>query len=410
MNVAIFTETYLPYINGVVTHIRLLKEGLEKLGHAVLIVTADPTVRRHRLENGILRCPAYSLKRIYGYGVASPVSARRMRFLIRFKPDIIHIHNEFGVGFFGLQSASILSVPLVYTIHTMYDDYLHYIAPEGMTNVLNKTMTFYLKRFTNNASAIIGPSAKVEDFCRRHHLDAKVFVIRNCPDIDMFHPDNTRMEAVRKLKKKYDISPEDKVLITISRIAQEKSMDLLINYFVRCFSRDVEYKMFMVGDGPALASLREQARLLGLEGKIHFPGAVPNTEVPDYCHMADLFVSASLSEMYSISMLEALAAGIPAVIRLDEVNKGQIIPNVNGFIFKDDVEFEKEIRDYFAMPAAERESLVASTIASVASYGSKELAQEVVNVYQHAKKVHAIRHPSKIRARISNMILRRKGH
>jgi 1,2-diacylglycerol 3-alpha-glucosyltransferase len=256
MNIAIFTETYLPYINGVVTHVRLLKEGLEKLGHSVLIVTADPTVKRHRLENGILRCPAFSIKRIYGYGVAFPVSARRLRYLIRFKPEIIHIHNEFGVGFFGLQSASILGVPLVYTIHTMYDDYLHYIAPEGMTNVLNKTMSFYLKRFTSNASAIIGPSAKVEDFCKRHHLDAKVFIIRNCPDIDMFSPANARVNKIRKLKKKYNISRGDKILVTISRIAQEKSMDMLINYFVKCFSRDPGYKMFMVGDGRSFSLAR----------------------------------------------------------------------------------------------------------------------------------------------------------
>ena len=220
-----------------------------------------------------------------------------------------------------------------------------------------------------------------------------------------------RDEAVRKLKKKYSILPGDKVLITVSRIAQEKSMDLLINYFVKCFSKDAEYKMFMVGDGPALASLREQARLLGVRDKIHFPGAVPNTEVPDYCHMADLFVSASLSEMYSISMLEALAAGIPAVIRLDEVNKGQITPGVNGFIFKDDSEFEQEIRAYFALPAAEREALIAGTIASVASYGEQRAGTGSVQSIP-ARQGKSMRSAIQARcgARISHLILRQKEH
>lgn len=409
MKVAMFTETYLPYINGVVTHIRLLKEGLEELGHEVLIVTADPTVRHHRVENGVLRCPAHSFKKIYGYGVALPLSSRRLRYLIRFKPDIIHIHNEFGVGLFGLQSASILGLPVVYTIHTIYDDYLHYIGPSGMTNVLNKTMTFYLNRFTKNACAITGPSAKVEDFCKRHHLEAKVFIISNCPDLKAFNPSAMDAKAVGRLRKKFNIHPKDKVLITVCRIAPEKSMDVLINYFFKCFSADKDYKMIMVGDGPALASLKEQTRLFNLEDRILFPGAVPNTEVPDYCHMADLFTSASLSDTYSISMLEAMAAGLPAVIRLDEINKGQIRHGVNGFIFRNEVEFENNIRSYFALPPEERNAMKAGTIASISSYGKKELAGELLKVYQHAKEVYLVRHPSKIRARVSKLILKQKS-
>ena len=408
MKIAMFTEAYLPYINGVITHMRLLKEGLEGLGHEVLIVTADPTVRRHRLENGILRCPAYSFKKIYGYGVALPVSSNRLRYLIRFKPDIIHVHNEFGVGLFGLQSASILGIPLVYTIHTIYDDYLHYIGPSGMTNVLNKTMTFYLNRFTKNACAITGPSAKVEDFCKRHHLDAKVFIIKNCPDLAAFHPSATNTEAVAELKEKYAIHADDKLLITICRIAPEKSMDVLIHYFFKCFGNDKNYKMIMVGDGPALPSLKEQVRLFGLDDRVIFPGAIPNKNIPDYCHMADLFASASLSDTYSISMLEAMAAGLPAVIRLDPINKGQVEPGRNGYIFSNEIEFENAVRGYFAMPPKERDAMKSGTIASVSSYGKKELATELLKVYEHAKKEYALRHPSKMRARVSNLILKRK--
>jgi len=408
MRIAMFTETYLPYINGVVTHVRLLKEGLEGLGHEVLIVTADPTVRHHRVENGILRCPAHSFKKIYGYGVAFPVSSKRLRYLIKFKPDIIHVHNEFGVGLFGLQSASILSVPLVYTMHTIYDDYLHYVGSSGMTSVWNKTMTLYLNRFTKNACAVTGPSAKVEDFCKRHHLDATVFIIRNCPDLEAFHPSATNKKAVAKLRKKYKILPKDKVLITVCRIAPEKSMDVLIHYFYKCFGTDMDYKMVMVGDGPALASLKELVRLFNLEGRVIFPGAIPNKDVPDYCHLADLFASASLSDTYSISMLEAMAAGLPAVIRLDVINKGQIEHGVNGFIFNNEVEFEHHIRAYFALPAKERNAMKAGTIASISSYGKKDLAMELVKVYNHAMKEYAVRHPSRMRARVKNLILRHK--
>lgn len=408
MKIAIFTETYVPFINGVVTHVRLLKEGLEQLGHDVLIVTADPTVRRHQVKDGILRCPAHNIKKIYNYGVASPISTNRLRYLIKFRPDIIHIHNEFGVGFFGLQSSIILGVPLVYTIHTMYDDYMHYIAPNGMTNVLNKTMSFYLKRFTNNASAIIGPSAKVEEFCKRHGVLAKVYVIPNCPDINAFNPEKQDYKEVLDLKCKFRISPDDKVLLTVSRIAQEKSMDVLINYFVKCFKNDKNYKLIVVGDGPALVSLKEQARLLEVDDKVLFSGAVPNSMVPNYCHMADAFVSASLSEMFSISMLEAMAAGLPAIIRYDEINKGQVTHGVNGYIYNNEVEFENVIRNYFAMTTDKINEFKQNTISSVSNYDSKELAKQVCLVYEIAQNVHNKNLSGKIRNRINKIILKRK--
>lgn len=391
MKIAIFTETYLPYINGIVTHIRLLKEGLERLGHAVLIVTADPTAKHHRVENGILHCPAHTIKRIYGYGIASPVSANRLRYLYRFKPDIIHIHNEFGVGFFGMQAAGILNIPMAYTIHTMYDDYLHYVAPSGMIFVLNKTISIYLKELAKRSIIVIGPSVKVQEFCQHHGIRKNIRIIRNCPDLHAFNPDQARMERVETLKKTYGISSDTKVLITVCRVAAEKSIDVLIDYFARCFKKDPDYKMIIVGNGPALVSLKEQAERLHLSGKVLFTGAVPNEDVPDYCHMADLFVSASLTEIYSISMLEGLAASLPAVILRDIVNKGQIEPGVNGFIFDDAAGFEQCIRGYFAMPSSERERLKASTLGSVSSYGSMELAAEVTDVYRSAQKTFALR-------------------
>ena len=124
MRIALFTETYLPYISGVVTHIKLLKEGLEKLGHQVLVVTADAQARHHYVKDGVLYCPAKTIKRIYNSGLAAPYSHRRVKLIRDFHPDIIHIHTEFGVGLSALHIAKALRVPVVYTLHTMYDEYI----------------------------------------------------------------------------------------------------------------------------------------------------------------------------------------------------------------------------------------------------------------------------------------------
>jgi 1,2-diacylglycerol 3-alpha-glucosyltransferase len=183
----------------------------------------------------------------------------------------------------------------------------------------------------------------------------------------------------------------------------EKSLDVLIDYFGKCFTGDSTYEMVIIGSGPALPSLKEQANRLRLNGQVHFTGAVPNEEVPDYCHLADLFLSASLTEIYSISMLEGLAAGLPAVIRRDPVNLGQIENGVNGFLFDDVSDFEQRIRGYFAMPVEERERLKESTLGSVSSYGSAELASAVANVYRYAQKKFELRLHNKLTAKIRNL-------
>lgn len=164
MRIAIFTETYLPQINGVVTHIKILKEGLEALGHTVLIVTADAKAHRHYIEDGVLHCPAHTLKRIYNMCLASPVSSARLHYLREFNPDIIHLHTEFSVGLSGLAIAKILKVPVVYTLHTMYDDYIYYIAPKPLVPLTRKLSHHYFRIFPQHTNVVTGPSKKCQEY------------------------------------------------------------------------------------------------------------------------------------------------------------------------------------------------------------------------------------------------------
>ena len=116
MRIAIFSETYLPDVNGVATHIKTLKDGLEALGHEVLIVKADATSRKNFIEKDVMHCPAITAKRLYNYSISSPVSIQRLIMLKKWNPDIIHIQNEFGIGLSGAFIAKMLKKPLVYTL------------------------------------------------------------------------------------------------------------------------------------------------------------------------------------------------------------------------------------------------------------------------------------------------------
>ena len=385
MKVAIFTETYYPFISGVVTHIETLKNGLEAQGHKVLIVTMDPKADHHYVRDGILYCPSIPLKKIYGYGVANPLNLRRLSYIRAFNPDIIHIQTEFTMGLFGLFCARRLKKPVVYTLHTMYDDYLFYVAPgERMQKVVKPGAHWYFRHVAKRATEIIGPSTKVVEFLRRCGVERHINIIPNTVDLSDFMVENVKPEDVEKVRTKLGIRPGDISMLFVGRLGKEKSLDVLIDLFAANFSGEERFKLFIIGDGPQAASLREQVEAHGLQNQIHLLGRIDHELLPPYFQACDLFTTASLSEINSISMLEAMASGLYVIQRLDIYNRDQIHQGQNGDIFTSSAEYAKIIRDYAAMTDEERQKLRTTVSDTTRKYGEKEFTQAVVNVYERA--------------------------
>lgn len=385
MKVAIFTETYYPFISGVVTHIETLKNGLEVQGHKVLIVTMDPKADHHYVRDGILYCPSIPLKKIYGYGVANPLNLRRLSYIRAFNPDIIHIQTEFTMGLFGLFCARRLKKPVVYTLHTMYDDYLFYVAPgERMQKVVKPGAHWYFRHVAKRATEIIGPSTKVVEFLRRCGVERHINIIPNTVDLSDFMVENVKPEDVEKVRTKLGIRPGDISMLFVGRLGKEKSLDVLIDLFAANFSGEERFKLFIIGDGPQAASLREQVEAHGLQNQIHLLGRIDHELLPPYFQACDLFTTASLSEINSISMLEAMASGLYVIQRLDIYNRDQIHQGQNGDIFTSSAEYAKIIRDYAAKTDEERQKLRTTVSDTTRKYGEKEFTQAVVNVYERA--------------------------
>lgn len=149
MRIAIVTECYVPEVNGVVYHIETLSKGLREAGHQVLIVKPDFNVKRHIIKDNILYSPAVKLKNMYDYSISYPYSKTRLKLLKEWKPDIIHIHNEYSQGIFALYAGKKLGIPIVYTIHTMYYDYLHYFGILQNLKVLKKAVHWEIPNIRN---------------------------------------------------------------------------------------------------------------------------------------------------------------------------------------------------------------------------------------------------------------------
>lgn len=384
MRVALFVETYLPYINGVVTHVKLLKEGLESLGHEVLVITADPGTYRHRLQGNVLHCPAKKFKKLYGYGLASPVSKKRMRILKNFDPDVLHIHQEFGVGLFGAMAAKMLKKPLVYTLHTMYDDYLYYIAPRKLIPAAKRVSHDYSRFLAKRATALTGPSAKVQEYFEQCGLHKHVNVVRNPVETETFCRDKITQEQTRAVRKQYDI-PEDATLVCFcGRIGREKSVDVLLQFWKEAVTEQDNAYLMILGDGPCREELCELAASLGISDHVRFTGKVLHEELPPYYAASDLYITASLSDTNSISMLEGMSTGLPVLHILDKLNAGQVKHGVNGFIYESAEQMAQEIRDWKALPDEEKKALSERTRQSVLCAGATDLAKTIEGIYQSA--------------------------
>ncbi|MEG1779419.1 MAG: glycosyltransferase, partial [Oscillospiraceae bacterium] len=282
MRIALFSETYLPSINGVVTHVKTLKEGLEAMGHQVLVVTADCKVRRHHVsDDGVLHCPAFKSTRFYGYSIAKPVSRTRYKLVKEFNPDIIHIHDEYGISLSGITIAKLLKKPLVYTLHTMYDQYLYYISPKLLMPFTQKLVHTYNKFIADKASAITGPSAKCGAYLSEIGIKSPVTVIPNAVELDMFEKTNANPDIVSQIKEQFNIGDKT-VFCFVGRLGKEKSVDVLFNYLAEEITIKDNIIMMIVGDGPVADDLKKQADKLGISEFVRFTGSIPHDKLNTY--------------------------------------------------------------------------------------------------------------------------------
>jgi 1,2-diacylglycerol 3-alpha-glucosyltransferase len=332
VKIGIFSNCYLPMVNGVVGTICLLKKGFEEHGHEVYIF-APNFDDYHDQEEGVFRFPAVDLTREVKYPVAIPFSPRINRILKDLKLDLIHCHHPFVLGPLGHKVARRQGIPVVYTFHTQYEQYSHYIPlPEQLVNRLSR---WQIRKFCQAVDRITTPAESARQLLLNYGVTNPITVL---PNPTLLASQTGDGAAVRH---RYGLRRE-KLLINIGRIAPEKNLELLLKAFRQMLDHTVantlKLKLMIVGEGPDLPNLRQITSNLGLEREVIFAGLVAPAAVPDYLDAADLFVMTSFSEVKPLSQLEALAVGVPIVsVRAPGAND-TIMHDQNGLLVNPDPE------------------------------------------------------------------------
>lgn len=374
MKIAMMTNNYKPFVAGVPISIERLSEGLRRQGHQVVVFAPD--YDGQKWEPDVVRYGAFLRGVAGGASVPNSLDFEIER---RFKEgnfDVIHVHHPMMIG----RTAAYLSwkyhVPLVFTYHTRYEQYLHYVGLAG----LKKVMPAYVRGYTRHCDMVIAPTPLMKNYLDRIQSGTEVKVLPTGLPEESFYPEKEKAEQIRERlagDKKY-------LFCTVARLAKEKNLDFLLRSMkIRKEECGSDFKLALIGDGPLRKELEKRAVLYGIGEEVLFVGKVPNSEIKNYCHASDLFLFSSLSETQGIVLLESMAVGTPVVALHATGTEDVVVNGKNGYMTKVSVEeFSNKIMDI--LEKKEIDLLRQGACETALNYSCEKVTQDAVKTYLQA--------------------------
>lgn len=382
MRIGLFTDTYPPFINGVSTSVLMLKQGLEKLGHEVYVVTVNDESFSYKEEDGVLKIPSFPIG-LMNFRQSGIYPLKALKIIKKWKLDIIHSHTEFSIGTFARLISKQLNIPLVHTYHTMYEEYIYYIT-KGYFDSASKKLVEYLTLFLcdKTIDELIVPTEKAKElFKDKYKVKRDVYVIPSGIDTTRFYKENIDKNEIINLKKDLGLKKTDFIVLYVGRIAKEKSIDFLINNFNSVLKRIPKAKMIIVGDGPDIKDLIDLSKKEGLENKIIFAGKAPWADVPKYYSLCDVFVTASKTETQGLTVMEAMGASKPVVAIRDESFELMITDKKDGLFFDDEKSYVDMIYGVYKNKKL-RDEISFNARLTADKYSPYNYAKNVLKVYE----------------------------
>lgn len=344
MNIGLFTDTYFPQVSGVATSIKTLKNELERRGNKVYIfTTTDPHVEKDTYERNVFRFSSIPFISFSDRRIAFRGLFRAYEIAKELNLDIVHTQTEFSMGVIGKFVAKNLNIPCVHTYHTMYEDYLHYVANGKLLKPVHvKEATL---AFCHNLSGVVAPSNRVLDTLTNYGVKSTMRIIPTGINVDKF-----TTKGKDDIRKKYGISNDQPLMLSLSRLSFEKNISGLIALFPSILKQLPNTVLMIVGDGPSKDDLERQVKVSNLEQNVIFTGEINNELVNSYYQAADVFASTSSSESQGLTYIEAMASGLPVVVGATPYTNELLNRESLGATYNNNDEFISEVVNYLKHP------------------------------------------------------------
>jgi len=360
MRIGMLADIYKPHVSGVTHYIELNKRVLESRGHEVYVFTFGE--RAAGEEARVVRSP----------GVPVPMADSGLYLSFRYNDaaqreletmDVVHVHHPFLSGRLALRYCRPQGIPIVFTNHTRYDLYAQAYLPMLPDQIGTSFLQAYLPSFCREVDLVIAPSEGLRRVLRELEVEAEIEVIPNGVDLG---PLQAAIDPIPR--QELGVPDEDVLLIYTGRVGPEKNLTFLVRAFAGAQAGYAEASLLIVGAGSELDNLRDQVERSGLAGKVRLVGLVPYEDIPRYLKAADAFVTASITEVHPLSVIEALAAGLP-VVGIESPGVGDTIRDGhNGLLAPHDLPaYTAKLTRLLSDPAT-RQRLTANAAESAQAY------------------------------------------
>jgi glycosyltransferase involved in cell wall biosynthesis len=327
MHIGYFTNSYLPVINGVVRSVSAFRRALMDLGHNVFVFAQEDDYQDE--EAFVFRYPSIPLPVSVDIPAVIPISPCMDSIIPALKLDLFHVHHPILLGQTAANKAEELNLPLVFTFHTQYREYTHYVPfpQEIVQDFLKERINNWLMDFMRRCQHIIVPSeSMLQILVREYGLESHYTVIPTGIDLDPFQ------DADGERIRRQHTWENDRVMISIGRLAKEKNWELLLQAASQVINEFPDLRVVLLGDGPEREALTRLAAKLGIRERVNFMGEIPFEEIPAYLKAADFFGFSSTTETQGLVTMEAMAAGLP-IVAVDASGTRDIVQNgVQGLL------------------------------------------------------------------------------
>jgi glycosyltransferase involved in cell wall biosynthesis len=376
-----FTNTYRPHVGGVARSVAFFTEDLRAREHRVLVAAPEFPEADDSGEADLLRVPAIQEFNGSDFSVRLPTPFRVLQKMEAFAPDLVHSHHPFLMGDTALRVARRQGVPLVFTHHTLYEQYTHYVPLDSPA--MKRFVINLATEYANHATRVVAPSESIARLIRERGVQRPVDVVPTGVDLDFFARGSG--EAFRR---KHGIPEDAPVVGHLGRLAPEKNLIYLAQAMREVLQERPDVHFLVVGEGPSRDDIRQRFEEQGLAGRLALAGQLSGRALADAYRAMDLFVFASRSETQGMVLAEAMAAGKP-VIALDASGTREVVEdNRNGRLLAADADaadFAGAVAAFLDQPQRAREwSQGAGRTAR--EFSREACARRLLQVYRAARE------------------------
>lgn len=381
MNLLMMTNTYTPIVGGVTRSVESFTEEFRRRGHRVMVV-APASPEAPKGEADVIRIPAIQKFNGSDFSLRLPVPGFLFSALEKFRPDVVHSHHPYLLGDTALRISALRNVPLVFTHHSMYEKFTHYVP--GDSPRLQRFVVELSAGYANLCDWVIVPSGSIAAILKERGVETPIEVIPTGIDIERF-----RRGDRWGFRATMGIPAGDFVVGHIGRLAPEKNLGFLAEAVTAFLAINDRARFLIAGVGNSGKEVRERFERRGMGGRLHFAGILKDGGLADAYHAMDVFAFASQSETQGMVLAEAMAAGVPVVALDGPGVREAVIDGRNGFLLPEEevAAFSEALARVAALSGDGLRAMKEAALETAESFSIRRCAERALALYESLGEV-----------------------